>query len=247
MEPTKPFPRRNRLDLNEPAELAIRNAVSEVEKMPADVRLTNAVVLLDQARWAVADFIDNKKSFNPFGPAMAWIKAIDGLPKNPVSRQRVSIKFKGSPNFMVFIVGYGEIEGKWCWSMAYNDSKGKHISEEEFQHIEWLSESEPRKTKEEIAYKWLSDYGPLAYQTRMLSAMEEYQAQPAPHNEEALEKMYKAGLHNGKAIGRREAQQQRGIRYSAEDMFECWSEAQRAYVTEPRKFFTDYIKTLHHE
>jgi hypothetical protein len=53
--------RRFRLDLNEPAELAIRDAIYEVEKMSADVRLTNAVIYLDKARELVADFIDNVK------------------------------------------------------------------------------------------------------------------------------------------------------------------------------------------
>lgn len=53
-------PRRTRLDLNTPAELAIRNAIDEVENIGADVKLTDAVNLLDQARELVADFIDNK-------------------------------------------------------------------------------------------------------------------------------------------------------------------------------------------
>lgn len=52
------FPRRNRLDLNTPEEMAIRNAVEKVEKMGADVKLTEAVVLLDKARELVADYID---------------------------------------------------------------------------------------------------------------------------------------------------------------------------------------------
>jgi hypothetical protein len=52
------FPRRNRLDLNEPAELAIHNAIQEVEKLPADERLTRAVTLLSEAKDMVADFID---------------------------------------------------------------------------------------------------------------------------------------------------------------------------------------------
>lgn len=54
------IPRRIRLDLNEPVELAIRNAVNEVEKMPGDVRLTKAVILLSEARELVADYIDEK-------------------------------------------------------------------------------------------------------------------------------------------------------------------------------------------
>lgn len=52
-------PRRNRLDLCTPAEMAIYNAVQEVEKLAADVRLTDAVTLLQQAREKVADFIDD--------------------------------------------------------------------------------------------------------------------------------------------------------------------------------------------
>jgi hypothetical protein len=53
-------PRRIRLDLNTPAELAVRNAVNEVEKLPADTRLTEAILLLDQAREKIADYIDAK-------------------------------------------------------------------------------------------------------------------------------------------------------------------------------------------
>jgi hypothetical protein len=49
-----------RIDVNQltPAELAIRNAMLEVEKMAADTRLTEAVVLLGQAKEKVADFVD---------------------------------------------------------------------------------------------------------------------------------------------------------------------------------------------
>jgi hypothetical protein len=50
--------RRHRLDLNQPAELAIYNAMQEVEKMPADERLTKAVTLLSEAKNLVADYID---------------------------------------------------------------------------------------------------------------------------------------------------------------------------------------------
>lgn len=52
------WPRRNRLDLNTPAELAIYNAMQEIEKMPADVKLTEAVILLSKAKILVSDFID---------------------------------------------------------------------------------------------------------------------------------------------------------------------------------------------
>jgi hypothetical protein len=53
------MPRRIRIDLHTPAELAIYNAVLEVEKLPADVRLTKSVVLLSDAKDQLADFIDD--------------------------------------------------------------------------------------------------------------------------------------------------------------------------------------------
>lgn len=53
------IPRRNRLDLNTPAERAIYDAIQEVEKVGADVKLTEAVIKLNEARSLVADFVDN--------------------------------------------------------------------------------------------------------------------------------------------------------------------------------------------
>lgn len=43
-----------------PAELAIHNAMAEVEKAGADVLLTKAVVLLQEAKDRVADFVDQE-------------------------------------------------------------------------------------------------------------------------------------------------------------------------------------------
>lgn len=55
---------RNRLDLYLPAEMAIHNAVQEIETMGADVRLTNAQILLQQAKDLVAEFIIEKNIGN---------------------------------------------------------------------------------------------------------------------------------------------------------------------------------------
>jgi hypothetical protein len=52
------IPRRNRLDLNTPAELSIFNAMQEVDKIGADTRLTEAVILLGKAKELVADYVD---------------------------------------------------------------------------------------------------------------------------------------------------------------------------------------------
>ena len=54
------FPRRSKIYLNTPAELAIRNAVEEIEKIGADEKLTDAINLLWQAKELVSDFIDAK-------------------------------------------------------------------------------------------------------------------------------------------------------------------------------------------
>lgn len=53
-------PRRIRIDLQTPAEGAIRAAMDAVEALPPDVRLTDAVVLLGKALDRVADFVDGK-------------------------------------------------------------------------------------------------------------------------------------------------------------------------------------------
>lgn len=51
-------PRRSRLDLQTPAEAAIRHAIDAVEAAGCDPRLTDAVNLLVSAREKVADFVD---------------------------------------------------------------------------------------------------------------------------------------------------------------------------------------------
>jgi hypothetical protein len=58
MKTENEIPRRMRLDLKRPAELAIYNAMQEVEKIGADIRLTEAITLLSKAKDLVSDFID---------------------------------------------------------------------------------------------------------------------------------------------------------------------------------------------
>jgi len=55
---SRDIPRRSRIDRMVPAERAIRDAKLAVEALGADVRLTDAVVLLGQAQDNVADFVD---------------------------------------------------------------------------------------------------------------------------------------------------------------------------------------------
>jgi hypothetical protein len=56
------IPRRIRIDQFVQAERAIYDAVQAVEAMPADVRLTDAVILLGQARSKVADYVDGAEA-----------------------------------------------------------------------------------------------------------------------------------------------------------------------------------------
>jgi len=65
----KDVPRRNRIDLNTPAELAIRQAIHIVEEVGTHPLLTEAVILLGQAREKVADYIDSlSKRDHPYRP-----------------------------------------------------------------------------------------------------------------------------------------------------------------------------------
>ena len=65
------IPRRNRLEENTDAELAIRAVMLAIEAMPADVRLTDAVVLLGQAREKLADYIDTQQPSATYDAAEA--------------------------------------------------------------------------------------------------------------------------------------------------------------------------------
>lgn len=67
------IPRRNDLRRNVEAEMAIRDAIEAVEKMTADVRLTDAVVLLGAALNSVADFIDAKQVRRFVGEEIAQV------------------------------------------------------------------------------------------------------------------------------------------------------------------------------
>lgn len=52
-------PRRNDITANTPAELHIRDCITEIEELGVDPRLTQAVTLLTQARNAVADWLED--------------------------------------------------------------------------------------------------------------------------------------------------------------------------------------------
>ena len=56
------LPRRIQLDKCTPAEKTIHAAMLAVEAMPADVLLTEAVVLLSQAKNKVADYVDREEA-----------------------------------------------------------------------------------------------------------------------------------------------------------------------------------------
>ena len=54
------IPRRSQLQLMTPAEKAIYNAIQEVEKVGADQKLPDVVVMLGKAKELLSDFIDSK-------------------------------------------------------------------------------------------------------------------------------------------------------------------------------------------
>jgi len=58
--PSEKLPRRIRLDKHTPAEKAITEAMNAVEEAGCDVLLTEAVVMLAEARDKVSDFVDRE-------------------------------------------------------------------------------------------------------------------------------------------------------------------------------------------
>lgn len=66
--------RRIKVERMTPAELEIRSAIHEVENVGADVRLTDAVVLLGAAQESVADYVDgvNRRRFVSADPGK-WL------------------------------------------------------------------------------------------------------------------------------------------------------------------------------
>jgi len=61
-ESEKPFDQTRRCDILKMSvqELSIHNCIIDVEKMGADVRLTDAVMFLQAAKESVADFLDKQ-------------------------------------------------------------------------------------------------------------------------------------------------------------------------------------------
>lgn len=64
--------RRVNLNRMEPSELAIRNAITAVEELGADERLSQAVVLLGEAKELVGDYIDGEKQAEREGALRRW-------------------------------------------------------------------------------------------------------------------------------------------------------------------------------
>lgn len=54
------FPRRSCIYLFTPAEKAVYDAIQTVENVGADIRLTEAIVLLSQVREKLADYFDEQ-------------------------------------------------------------------------------------------------------------------------------------------------------------------------------------------
>lgn len=71
------FPRSNDIDRMNPAEICIVDAMSAVNAMPADTRLTQAETLLQQAKTLVSDYVDATETYyQPGEPLSASDKAM---------------------------------------------------------------------------------------------------------------------------------------------------------------------------
>jgi methionine synthase I (cobalamin-dependent) len=122
------IPRRMRVDMYTPAELAIREAILAVETAGADPLLTDAVVLLDQAKAKVADFVDGVKRHDHESAWVVelgwtesgmsyWGKTIEGL--GPTTENLDAIRFARKEDADAIVTGLAldgatVNEHAWC-------------------------------------------------------------------------------------------------------------------------------------
>jgi hypothetical protein len=97
-------PRRDQLDKLTPAELAIRNAVAEVLRLEPIVegQFTGILLLLQQARSKVADFVDGVETPSNSTPAGGYTPAQDAelawLRRTSAECERKILAIVGTPN-----------------------------------------------------------------------------------------------------------------------------------------------------
>lgn len=83
------IPRRNQVDKMTPAELAIREAMLEVEKAGANPKLTEAIVLLSKAQNSVADFVDEPLKIT--ARVQTYEDACAVLEEQPINEQEMKL------------------------------------------------------------------------------------------------------------------------------------------------------------
>ena len=180
--------RRVRLDLNTPAELAIFKAMQEVEKAGADVRLTEATMLLAKAKDCVADFIDGvEQSIPPAEGAkkVQWsgygeLGNISQKPLQPTAEGAEEIlaslvESLGEPDNSVTDHSYEirplTVEGKREWWMFHNGvGSGEPLAQ-------WLSKFatlHARKMARENLREELIDFGHAMFPDESLQSIKHY-------------------------------------------------------------------------
>ncbi len=114
--PNDTYSRRNRLDLMEPSEKIIYEAIQEIEKIGADVRLTDAINMLSGAKELVSDFIDKKQTEEKY-VINKNIKLFKDLKSNSITnsffeKNKVEVTFDSSQQYLCFI-NYKEGDGAY--------------------------------------------------------------------------------------------------------------------------------------
>src|SRR4051812_44098245 len=101
------IPRRNRIDLYTPAELAIREAMLAIEEAGCHPLLTDAINLLSQAKEKVADHVETAK---PFRLELNLVKVIN---KENGARRFYGVNDKHYDG--MFAAGGIALEDKFDW------------------------------------------------------------------------------------------------------------------------------------
>lgn len=124
----KDFPRRNQLDKCVPAELAIFTAMEEVEKAGADLKLTSAIMKLQEAKELVSDFVDKVDEKKPEihyykCPDCGAFNASDGTGLSWLESQLKNIQIHMHPKMQIPCRGeYVEITKDEFWELSLNQN-----------------------------------------------------------------------------------------------------------------------------
>lgn len=109
-----------------------KNLPDPIKKLLGDFAIEHTYPV----RGIIRDLLKQIVSELPQSPSpAAWVKASERLPPEGIEKQRISIRYKGNPDVLIFT------EGRWCWYDEKGNSDWFVVKGDSWSAIEWLDES----------------------------------------------------------------------------------------------------------